>query len=116
MSLTKILLATDGSPEAQRAERHALGLSRSPGSELHVVCVGQVPSPYVGVAPSAYAPAESEILDYEFWKEMRQFAKGEASKSLEEVVCKIEDSGGRVGWHMPPRAVPTPRSCVLQRR
>jgi nucleotide-binding universal stress UspA family protein len=108
VSLTKILLATDGSPEAQRAERHALGLSRSPGSELHVVCVGQVPSPY--------AATESEILDYEFWKEMRQFAKGEASKSLEEVVCKIEDSGGRVGWHMPPRAVPTPRSCVLQRR
>ena len=88
MSLTKILLAIDGSPEARRAARMAASLSRAFGSDLHVVCVGRV--------PSAYAPAESEILDYEFWKEMRQFAKGEASKSLEEEVLKIEEAGGRV--------------------
>ena len=63
MPLAKILLATDGSPEAASAARMAITLSRSLGGELHVV--------YVGVAPGAYAAAESEILDYQFWNELR---------------------------------------------
>jgi nucleotide-binding universal stress UspA family protein len=73
--LARILLATDGSPEAASAARMAITLSRSLGGELHVV--------YVGVAPSAYAAAESEILDYEFWKELREIAQNEASQSVE---------------------------------
>lgn len=88
MPLTKMLLATDSSPEAAKAARMAITLSRDLGSELHVLCVGQV--------PSAYAPAESEILDYEFWKEMREFAKSEASERLEEEVQKIEAAGSKV--------------------
>ena len=88
MSFTKILLATDGSPEAAKAARTAIALSRNLGSELHVLCVGQV--------SSAYAPAETEILDYEFWKEMREFAKGEASEKLEVEVRKIEDAGAKI--------------------
>jgi nucleotide-binding universal stress UspA family protein len=66
----------------------ALTLSRDLGSELHVLCVGQV--------PSAYVPAETEILDYEFWKEMREFARGEASERLEVEVRKIEEADGKV--------------------
>jgi nucleotide-binding universal stress UspA family protein len=66
----------------------AITLSRSLGGELHVV--------YVGVAPSAYAAAESEILDYEFWRELREIAQNEASQSVEEEVRKIEDAGGKV--------------------
>lgn len=88
MSITKILLATDGSPEAAKAARMAIALSRDLGSDLHVLCVGQV--------PSAYAPAETEILDYGFWKEMREFAEGEASAKLEDEVRKIEDAGGKI--------------------
>ena len=88
MPLTKMLLATDSSPEAAKAARMAITLSRDLGSELHVLCMGQV--------PSAYAPAESEILDYEFWKEMREFAKSEASERLEEEVQKIEAAGSKV--------------------
>lgn len=84
----KILLATDGSPEAERATRMAINLSHDLGSALHVV--------YVGHVPSAYAAAESEILDYEFWKEMREFARGEASERLDEEVRKIEEAGGGV--------------------
>jgi nucleotide-binding universal stress UspA family protein len=88
VSLTKILLATDGSPEAAKAARMAITLSRDLDAELHVLCVGQV--------PGAYVPAETEILDYEFWEEMREFARGEASERLEEEVRKIEDAGGKV--------------------
>ena len=36
---TKILLATDGSEEAQLAAKTAAELARSTGSELHVVLV-----------------------------------------------------------------------------
>lgn len=88
MSLTKIVLATDGSPQAERAARMAFTLSSKIGAELHVLCVGQV--------PGAYIPAETEILDYEFWEEMRQFAREEASGRLQEEVRKIEDEGGKV--------------------
>jgi nucleotide-binding universal stress UspA family protein len=102
--LAKILLATDGSPEAASAARMAITLSRSLGGELHVV--------YVGVAPSAYAAAESEILDYEFWKELREIAQNEASKSVEEEVRKIEDTGVKV--EMVHVAVGHPESEILR--
>ena len=104
MPLAKILLATDGSPEAASAARMAITLSRSLGGELHVV--------YVGVAPSAYAAAESEILDYEFWKELREIAQNEASQSVEEEVRKIEGTGGKV--EMVHVAMGHPNSEILR--
>ena len=104
MPLARILLATDGSPEAASAARMAITLSRCLGGELHVV--------YVGVAPSAYAAAESEILDYEFWKELREIAQNEASQSVEEEVRKIEDAGGKV--EMGHVAVGHPESEILR--
>ena len=50
---TKILLATDGSKEAELASRTAAELAQSTGSELHVLYVGEAPNPYaeeVGLA------------------------------------------------------------------
>ena len=85
---TKILLASDGSPHSELAARMAANLATKTGSELHVVHVGHV--------PSAYAAADSEILDYEFWKEMREFAGSEVSQSLEDEVRKLEGIGGKV--------------------
>jgi nucleotide-binding universal stress UspA family protein len=82
----------------------AITLSRGLGGELHVV--------YVGVAPSAYAAAESEILDYEFWKELREIAQNEASHSVEEEVRKIEDAGGKV--EMAHVAVGHPETEILR--
>jgi len=104
MPLAKILLATDGSPEAACAARMAITLSRSLGGELRVV--------YVDVAPSAYAAAESEILDYEFWNELREIAQNEASQSVEKEVRKIEDAGGKV--EMVHVAVGHPESEILR--
>ena len=44
---TKILLATDGSKEAELASGTAAELAQSTGSELHVLYVGEAPNPYV---------------------------------------------------------------------
>jgi nucleotide-binding universal stress UspA family protein len=43
---TTILLATDGSKEAQLAASTAADLAKSTGSELHVVHVGEMPLVY----------------------------------------------------------------------
>ena len=43
---TRILLATDGSREAQLAATTAADLAKSTGSELHVVHVGELPLVY----------------------------------------------------------------------
>ena len=43
---TKILLATDGSKEAELASRTAAELSQGTSSELHVLYVGEAPNPY----------------------------------------------------------------------
>ena len=42
---TKLLLATDGSKEAELASRTAAELAQSTGSELHVLYVGEAPQP-----------------------------------------------------------------------
>lgn len=44
---TKILLATDGSEEAEMASRTAAELAQSTSSELHVLYVGEAANPYV---------------------------------------------------------------------
>jgi nucleotide-binding universal stress UspA family protein len=40
---TKVLLATDGSEEAQLATTTAISVCESTGSELHVLYVGEAP-------------------------------------------------------------------------
>ena len=44
--VNKMLLATDGSPDAESAARMAIALSNGLNLELHVVCVGRAPSVY----------------------------------------------------------------------
>ena len=77
---TKILLATDGSPEAVLATRTAMEMAGKTGSELGVVHVEEVP-----VLAHSYAGREAE--------------EGEATRArqwLEEHVGKIEEAGGDV--------------------
>lgn len=77
---TKILLATDGSPEAVLATRTAIEMADRTGSELGVAHVEEVP-----VLAHSYAGREAE--------------EGEASRArewLEEQVGKIEEAGGKV--------------------
>jgi len=85
---TRILLATDGSEEAELATRAAVALAEGTGSELHVVHVTLIPItlPY------------PEVLD---WREDLDFAEREDRELLDERVKKVEDAGGTVaGVHL----------------
>lgn len=76
---TRVLLATDGSPDAELAARSAVELSGNTGSELHVVHVGEF-------LPTYLAFTEEEPA------ELRRKAR----EMLEAQTRKIEDEGGAV--------------------
>jgi nucleotide-binding universal stress UspA family protein len=79
---TKILLATDGSREAELAGQTAADLANKTDSELHVLHV--LASPLATHEPSSFEP--------EVWARLEQRER----KTLEHVVGKIEASGGAV--------------------
>jgi nucleotide-binding universal stress UspA family protein len=80
---TTILLATDGSAEAQLAARTAADLAQRTDSELHVVTVG------AGVPISATtSPAHFEDV-------LREHRR-QAEEVLEQQVKSTEESGGTV--------------------
>ena len=76
---TKILLAIDGSREAELAATTAVDLAKSTNSELHVVHVGEL-------RPTFLAQTEIEPAQLE----------GEARQLLDEQVRRIEGEGGSV--------------------
>ncbi len=55
---TKILLATDGSREAELAATTAAGLAEKTNSELHVVTVAE--DPYLATDPTLHFPEVAE--------------------------------------------------------
>ena len=86
---TKVLLATDGSREAQLAARTAVDLANSTNSELHLITVA------LGNPDPVYHIYEGG-LRYETYEEALEAVKGEAQKVLDEQVRKIEEAGGTV--------------------
>ncbi|MEJ7843122.1 MAG: universal stress protein [Rubrobacter sp.] len=80
----KILVATDGSPDAAMAVRRAAGMARAFGSELHVVHVVPVAQPYHLFAGDAEGPS--------LYEEDRQHAQG----LLDDAIRKIREAGGEV--------------------
>jgi nucleotide-binding universal stress UspA family protein len=86
----KILLATDGSEEAELAAWAAVELAKSTGSELHLVHVKLLP----------ITPPYPDVLDAR-WGEDLERAQREARELLDEQVRKVEDAGGTVaGVHL----------------
>jgi nucleotide-binding universal stress UspA family protein len=84
---TKILLAADGSREAEVAARTAADLAHKTDSELHVVHVFALPLDTHD--PSSFEP--------EVWARLERSAQ----TTLEDVMGKIEASGGEVeGSHL----------------
>jgi nucleotide-binding universal stress UspA family protein len=84
----RILLATDGSEEAELAATVAVKLAKSTGSELHLVHVKLLP----------LTPPYPEVLG---WREDLERAEREARELLDEQVKKVEDAGGTVaGDHL----------------
>jgi nucleotide-binding universal stress UspA family protein len=76
---TRILLATDGSREAQLAATTAADLAKSTGSELHLIHVGELRPTFL---------AQTEVEPAQLEREARQL--------LDEQARKVEGVGGPV--------------------
>jgi nucleotide-binding universal stress UspA family protein len=87
---TTILLATDGSREAQLAAATAADLARSTGSELHVVHVGEMPLVY---HPERHA-YRAEYEEHE--KEAQQLLEAEVAR-VKEAAATVAQSHLRMG-------------------
>jgi nucleotide-binding universal stress UspA family protein len=86
---TKILLATDGSRDAELALSTAVDLAASTNSELHAVTVA------LGYPDPAYQIHEAS-LRYETYEEALEAVRAEARRVLDEQVQKVEEAGGTV--------------------
>ncbi len=76
---TRVLLATDGSPDAALAAQSAIELCERTGSELHVVHVGEY-------LPTFYAQTEEEPAQL----------RADAQRLLEELLERIRAADGQV--------------------
>ena len=87
---TKILLATDGSREAELAARTAADLANSTNSELHLLTVAR------GSPDPAYYTNNDVVFLYETYEEALDEVKGVAQRVLDEQARKVEEAGGTV--------------------
>ena len=83
---TTVLLATDGSKDAELATTTALDLAKSTGSELHIVLVEEPTYAYVDASGYAYFPDEE--LEHELERQARM--------RLDAEVQKVRSAGGAV--------------------
>jgi nucleotide-binding universal stress UspA family protein len=87
---TRILLAIDGSGEADLATRKAVDLAESTGSELHLVYVGKLPN---------FLMKDPDILgfDRKLYDEIEQ----ESQEVLRKLTWQVKVAGGTVaGAHL----------------
>jgi nucleotide-binding universal stress UspA family protein len=85
----KILVATDGSEEAELASSSAADLAKRTGSELHLVHVSHIP-------PVFYESPGTWALDPDLQSRMEERAEEEARARLDEQVQRVRDAGGEV--------------------
>ena len=86
---TRILLATDGSREAQLAASTAADLANTTNSELHVITAAP------GNPDPVYHIHEGG-LRYETYQQALEAVREDAQKVLDEQVQKLEEAGGNV--------------------
>jgi nucleotide-binding universal stress UspA family protein len=86
---TRILVATDGSKEAELSSSSAADLAERTGSELHVVYVGHMP-PVIYESPGALA------LDRDLQSRMQERAEEGTRTKLDEQVQRVREAGGEV--------------------
>jgi nucleotide-binding universal stress UspA family protein len=86
---TRILLATDGSREAQLAASTAADLAKTTNSELHLITVAR------GNPDPVYHIHEGG-LRYETYQQALEAIREDAQKVLDEQVQKLEEAGASV--------------------
>ena len=86
---TRIVLATDGSRDAELALSTAVDLAASTDSELHVVTVA------LGYPDPVYQIHEAS-LRYETYEEALEAVRQEAQRVLDEQVRNVGEAGGTV--------------------
>jgi nucleotide-binding universal stress UspA family protein len=84
----RILLATDGSEEANLASSTAADLAKSTNSELHVVCVEHT--------PAVFYELPGTILDPALQRRMEVGIEEATKTKLNEQVRKIREAGGEI--------------------
>jgi nucleotide-binding universal stress UspA family protein len=92
---TKILLAIDGSSEAELAARTAVDLGQQTNSELHVIHVLDIATTAL-LYPEATDPEGVELPDPVLEEELEQRAKQGGRKVLDEEVQRARSAGGTV--------------------
>ena len=96
---TKILLATDGSSEAELAARTAVDLSQKTDSELHVVHIMDVAKVSLSMAmlyTEATDPEGVELPDPVLEEDLEQRAQQRGREVLDEEVERVRSAGGTV--------------------
>ena len=96
---TRILLATDGSTEAELAARTAVDLSQKTDSELHVIHVLDVVKVGLSMAvlyPEATDPEGVEMPDPVLEEDLERRAKQGGREILDAEVDRVRSGGGTV--------------------
>ena len=92
---TKILLATDGSSEAELATQTAVDLARMSGSELHVVYVEDYSSSAL-LYPEATDPEGVEMWDPILEEDLERSSEQRSRELLDAEVERVRSAGGTV--------------------
>jgi nucleotide-binding universal stress UspA family protein len=80
-AMSRILLATDGSPSAQRATREAVELAAATGWPLTIATVWQLPATGLAYEPLLYTP------------EVEETVRGRAQQALDEAAAVAREAG-----------------------
>jgi nucleotide-binding universal stress UspA family protein len=92
---TKIVLATDGSSEAELATQTAVDLARMSDSELHVVYVAEDPSMAL-LYPEAADPEGVEMWDPILEGDLERLSEQRGRELLDAEVQRVRSAGGTV--------------------
>ena len=91
----RILLATDGSEEANLASSTAADLAKSTNSELHVVCVEHTPAVFYELPGTILDPALQSRME-EGVEEATKTKLNEQVRKIREAVARLRES--TPGW------------------
>jgi nucleotide-binding universal stress UspA family protein len=89
-----ILLATDGSPSAEEAQRQALDLAKLRGAPLLVVSVSHKPLPAVGYAAYGYSEVVTELMQAEHMRVDELLAAVTEAATSEGIDCTTVEADG----------------------